>query len=370
MGTPPPTLPTVELAGDVLGEPLTAGADLGGSRRSLVVRCTRADGTSVVVKAYPADGHPAFVRECTGLREIPGTPRLLAVAAAERVLVMEDLGSAPTLADLLLGDDRDAAWTGARTWAHALGGLLASTRDRAGRVAAELDAAGLTDADTPAALRAGLDRLTALGGGTPGLPSPPAGSALTRDTDRLVATLARDAAVTRGLAAVTPGDTCPDNAMRTGRGWRFLDAEGATVQHLALDAAYTLLPFATCWCVFEPPPGFTDDLLASFEDGLGDRALTSSAGWGPMLDAACAGWVLAMTGWLMDGALEDRPRIGPGGVPSPTYRQLVAGRWGWTAERVATTFPALADAFARAAAWARRAWGDDASGPAPYPAFR
>ncbi|NCT91046.1 hypothetical protein GXB85_08810 [Cellulomonas sp. APG4] len=369
MGTLPPTLPTVELAGDLLGEPLTAGAHLGGSQRSLVLRCTRTDGTSVVVKAYPADGRTSFLRERTGLREIPGTPRLLGADHAERVLVMEDLGSAPTLADLLLGEDRDAAWAGARTWAHALGALLGGTRGAARRVAAELDGAGLHDADTPAALSTGLARLTALGDGTTGLPPAPREAALARDTQTLLAALDRDVALAHGLAAVTPGDTCPDNAMRTPHGWRFLDAEGATVQHVALDAAYTLLPFATCWCVFDPPPGLADDLLAGFERGLDEPGLTSSDAWRPMLDAACGAWVLAMTGWLVDGALEDRPRIGPAGLPSPTYRQLVATRWAWTAERVASTLPAVADACARGAAWARRTWGEDALRLAPYPAL-
>ncbi|WP_036969663.1 hypothetical protein, partial [Promicromonospora kroppenstedtii] len=114
---------------------LTDPVDLGGSARSQVLRCRveRAgddrpapSGTrqhlppTVIVKRFLSDAG-AFVRETVGLDVCPGTPTLLAQDQANGLIVMSDLGVLPTLADLLLGDDRDAAWDGARSWARALG---------------------------------------------------------------------------------------------------------------------------------------------------------------------------------------------------------------------------------------------------------
>ena len=58
-------------------------------------------------------------------------------------------------------------------------------------------------------------------------------------------------------AVVTPGDFCPDNVIFTGAGPRFVDLEGSSVHHLAMDAAYAATPFGTCWCLFDAPAGFT-----------------------------------------------------------------------------------------------------------------
>ena len=141
----------------------------------------------------------------------------------------------------------------------------------------------------------------------------PADRALDAELD-LIATLDhRDPA----SDVVSPTDTCPDNAIRTADGWRFVDLEGATVHHAAYDAAYAAMPFSTCWCVFDPPPGFTDQLLDRFTATLGTHLpdLVREPGWTRSVDLASAAWILAMTGWLLFGADEDRPRVGPPGVP-------------------------------------------------------
>ena len=95
------------------------------------------------------------------------------------------------------------------------------------------------------------------------------------------------------------------------------------MHHAAYDAAYAAMPFSTCWCVFDPPPGFTDQLLARFTATLGTHLpdLVREPGWTRAVDLASASWILAMTGWLLFGADEDRPRVGPPGLPSPSYRQ-------------------------------------------------
>ncbi|WP_285100452.1 hypothetical protein [Promicromonospora sp. MEB111] len=343
------------------GVRLTDPVDLGGSARSQVLRC-RVDGAepgaprTVIVKRFLSDDG-AFVRETVGLDLCPGTPALLAQDPEHHLIVMSDLGDLPTLADLLLGDDRDAAWDGARTWARALGRTTGGSRGRVAEARGRLAAAEPWDAD--ADLRAGLDRLLDVPG-----------------------TAARRAAVEAELAAaqhlrtpgtaaiVTPTDTCPDNAVLGPDGWRFLDLEGTDVQHAAFVAAYGLLPFATCWCVFDPPPGLTDMLLTELTAGLADHApdIVAGPGWDTSVRQACAIYLVLVTGWLWKSTLAGRELVGPAGR-SPSYRQLMVSRWRWGALNLRDDLPALAAAFGDAAAWALDTWGLEVE-PTGYRAFR
>lgn len=363
---------TVRLAAAALGRRLTEPVDLGGSQRSRVLRCRDEAGGTVVVKQFHVAGSE-FLRESVGLSLLGPTPRLLAADERQRVLVMSDLGDGlPTLADLLLGADREAAWEGARSWAHDLGRAVGAShavaqeaRERIGRGTA----GGPAHWDAAADLHRGLARLSSL------VPAAGDGEAVVPRAVEAelsgVATLLdpRDAAV------VWPTDTCPDNAVLVtdpaggGPAWRFLDLEGTDVNHPALAAAYTLLPFATCWCVYDPPPGLTDDLLAAFTAGLAAHLprVAGSPDWPAQVRLACAAYVVLMTGWLFDGAERARPSVGPAGR-SPSYRQLVVSRWRWGAANLRADLPELARMLTAAQQWAVRAWGPDAE-TAGYPAF-
>lgn len=344
---------TLRLASVALGTPVTDAHPLGGSTRSEVLRCRVPTGT-VVVKRYPDGSSVAFAREVAGLAALDHTPELLAVDRVHGLIVMSDLGTGPTLADLLLGDDRDAAWAGALEWVEALADTLG--RSRGATFALDLAA------DEPsAAARTGARMLL---DDVLGLPADPE---LDAELE-LIATLDhRDPA----SDVFSPTDTCPDNAIRTADGWRFVDLEGAAVHHAAFDAAYAAMPFSTCWCVFDPPPGFTDRLLDRFTATLGAHLpdLVREPGWTRSVDLASAAWILAMTGWLLFGADEDRPRVGPPGVPSPSYRQLLTTRWRWGAVRLRSTLPAVAGLLGAAATWADDEWGASAAPVGPYRAF-
>ncbi len=386
--TPVPDLDeTLALAGVALGAALAEPEPLGGSTRSLVVRArvvaglttdrldttraaAHAPGSTVVVKRFldgpGAHGLP-FEHEVAGLLTLDRTPVLLAVDEAHRLLVMSDVGDGPTLADLLLGTDRDAAWQGALSWATALGELAGASGQHVERFSSELAARGVVRGwDLDADARAGVHRLVGA------LPTP---TDLARDPlDATLAFLHDDLEALASLRApgsavvVSPGDTCPDNAVLTPAGWVFLDLEDTTAHPPALDAAYTLMPFSTCWCVFDPPPGLTDELLAAFTTGLGRHlpdAVVEPA-WNRDVLVACAGWILAMTGWLLEGAIEGRPRVGPEGR-SPSYRQLVLSRWRWGAEHLRDVTPGIAALLSDGVAWAEREWGPSPSGG--YPAF-
>jgi hypothetical protein len=342
--------------------------DLGGSARSRVFRCavelateqrSGADDqlpSTVVVKHFVSDDG-AFVRESTGLELCPRTPRLLAHDQDHHLLVMSDLGDLPTLADLLLGDDRDAAWDGARTWARALGRATGASRDRVAEARHLLADADPWDAD--ADLRSGVDRLLEV-------------TTATGARDAIAAELASTRHLrTPGPAAIlSPTDTCPDNALLGPDGWWFLDLEGTDVEHAAFAASYALLPFATCWCVFDPPPGLTDTLFAEFSGGLAEEApdIVADTGWELAVRQASAVYLVLVTGWLWNSTLQGRPSVGPEGR-SPSYRQLMVSRWRWGALNLRDDFPALASAMADAAAWALEAWGLDVE-PTGYRAFR
>jgi len=378
---------TLALAGIALGAALAEPEPLGGSTRSLVVRArvvagltddrldtTRAaahvPGSTVVVKRFldgPGVHGLPFEHEVAGLLTLDHTPVLLAVDEAHRLIVMSDVGDGPTLADLLLGSDRDAAWQGAHDWATALGELAGASGRHVERFSAELAARGVVKGwDLDADARAGVRRLVDALPTPTGLAREPLDAMLAFVHDDLEAVASLRAA---GLpAVVSPGDTCPDNAVRTPAGWVFLDLEDTNVHHPALDAAYTLMPFSTCWCVFDPPTGLTDGLLAAFTTGLRRHrpdAVVEPA-WTRDVLLACAGWILAMTGWLLDGAVADRPRVGPEGR-SPSYRQLMTSRWRWGAEHLRDVTPSIATVLSDAVAWAEREWGPTPSGG--YPAF-
>lgn len=347
-------------AGDAVA--LADPRDLGGSDRSVVLRCTWGD-RDVVVKHYlpgedaaqEQDARSRFVREVAGLRSFASAPDLLAVDDDAHLLVMSDLGTWPTLADLLLGADRDAAWEGAVSWARALGELLGASRERLPAFAetvARVDTG--PDWDAVGAVRDGLGKIAALLGEEPGA----------QDEIAQMAPLFERS----DMDVVSPTDTCPDNALLTPDGWRFLDLEGATVHHSAIDAAYMLLPFASCWCVYEPPAVLTATLLETFTAELA-RFVPEVDGpvWRREVDLACGAWILASTTWLLDGAVADRPRVGPEGR-SPSFRQLVAQRWRWGAANLATTLPDVAALLRRASGWAVAEWGSTIDLPG-YPAF-
>lgn len=363
---------TVALAEGALGRRLTDPVDLGGSRRSRVLRCdvgealpgasrdALPDGTKTVIVKQFLGRAPEFGRESVGLAVLDRTPELYARDPANHLLVMSDLGDLPTLADLLLGDDRERAWQGARAWARALGELVGRSRPAVGdaraRLAADLAADELWDLQTVISL--GLDKLAEA-----------AGDRL--DRPAVEAELASIGGLTDpGEAAVVwPGDTCPDNAVVGTEGWLFLDLEGTGVEHASAVAAYTVLPFASCWCVFDPPAGLTDDLLAEFTEGLAVHApqLAGDPAWPVQVRQACAVYSVLAGFWFLDSAREGRANVGPAGR-SPSYRQILGYRWRWGALNLRDDFPALAAALGGAAAWASETWGPEAE-IGGYPAF-
>jgi hypothetical protein len=341
-----------------LGRPLGGGVPLDGSDRSAVLRCADSAGGTVIVKTYPADedGAASFAAEAAGLALTGGAglgPRLLAAGRDTLTVVMSDLGSAPSLADLLLGGDRAVAGAALLDWAAALGELAAAGHGRAGEHAALL--AEYLDGRAPFRLADALARRIAAAPERAAL----AGARLAgprRSGARLLAGgdaggLAAELAEITGLVrsaeypAFSPGDVCPDNSLLTPAGVRFVDHETAGYDSVFLTAAYLRMPFSSCWCAFSLPPG-----LAARAESAYRAAVTrlypemgDDGRWQRGVRLAVAAWTLHAMGWLLARALQgNEPLDDLRTAPRP--RTLMRFRWRMLAAELeqAGELPALA----------------------------
>ncbi|GIH77522.1 hypothetical protein Plo01_39510 [Planobispora longispora] len=348
-------------AGNLLGTELSTPVDLGGSRRSTVLRCRTAGGGSVIVKSFSDDprGLRGFVSEAAGLSLGLAGPELLGVDTDVPLVVMADLGDAPSLADVLLGEDPEAAEEGLLTWARGLGRLAAGSVRR----------------------RADLARLwTRYGNGTPSWEDEPW---LERSATALLAQLAEaGVAAPPGLAgelaeirtvvekeypAFTPGDTCADNNLLTPEGLRLIDFESACFQSVFLTAAYCRMPFATCWCVFRIPAGLAEEVESTFraEVVTAYPALAEDAVWQAGMRRAIAVWTTFMTAHMLPRAAEDGP-MHRTRRPVPTRRQVLRHRWE-TAGAI-EEYPAFAETMRLLLREVAGRWEDTPPLPV-YPAF-
>lgn len=348
-------------ASALLGRQLTDPVDLGGSSRSSVLRCRTAAGGTVIVKAFTdaAESRRAFTAEAAGLALDLGGPELLAVDRDFPLLVMEDLGTAPTLADLLLGTDPKAAERGLLEWARGLGRLSAAGASR----------------------RAEFEQLWARY--DQGLPSWEHEPWITRNAAELPGVLAAAGVEPApGLAAelarigtaggerypgFTPGDTCPDNNLLTAEGLRLIDFEAACFLSVFLTAAYCRMPFATCWCVFRPPPDLAAEVERTFraEVVASYPELAEEACWQQGMAEALAVWTVDLTVSLLPRALPEDAPMHRTRRPVPTRRQLLSHRWAMAA--ALPGLPALGETMERLCTTVAADWNTP---PLPgYPAF-
>jgi Ser/Thr protein kinase RdoA (MazF antagonist) len=308
--------------------------------RAHVVRVTTADGRSAVVKR-PGDGprgrwgaasHGIAVEQAglEHLAAMPGAPvpALLGGDGDLAVIVLEDLAVERTMAGSLLGDDPERAWADVVALGAALGAVHGWSIGRADAFAALRAAHGVARpertwwGDVFRAERTpfldALDRLR-LGGTT-------TASVLEGEFDAL------DTALAGGRwRGFVHGDPCPDNAVVAGR-VRLLDLERCSPGSIALDAAYLLAPFPSCWCFGRVPQDLAGAALAAHRRALADHGIVLGEGWDVAVAAALGAWVV-VRGSQAAESLDDAGR------PSV---------WGTTTLR--PRFLSWADAFAAAPA--------------------
>src|SRR5215470_1218795 len=356
--------------------------DLGGAERSVVLRVRVAENPfslprTLVLKRSIAtvndgDADP-FAHEAASCRLLtavqpadPVGPELIAHDPGNRLLVMEDLGRAATLAEKLLGSDPRAAERGLLAWARSLGRLHAVTAGREadfGALMRRLGARTWHDPVAPDARRA-LAELPDLLASELSVVTPEATAERVRATARLLGG--------PGYRAFSPSDLCPDNNLITSRGARFLDFEWGCIRDVTLDVAYIRVPFPSCWCVFGLPMGMSDAMLAAWRAEIADvwPALTDDDVLMPRLTDAQLLWTWLSTWWLMPrGGEPDRPIAFDESI-SPRRGHALVDRWERLAAACLPHEPALAEHADAVAAALRTRFDVPTPALLPFPAFR
>ena len=327
-------------AGTLLG-PVELVGDLTFSSKATVARL-RVPGGGTVVAKQPRD--PAtYRRELEALRTLPESVRPALLACGGGVFVLEDLGPGPSLADLLLGDDPEAAERALLGWAATLGEALRATLGHGQGPAPEDLGDGAAELRQ---LAAELD-----------VPVP-------RGLDDDVALIASTLAAPGPWLAFCPSDTCPDNNRVLADGSvRLFDFEGAEWRHAALEAAYCRAPFCTCWCVARLPEGMTGRMEAAFVDRLAPPDARAFVATVPL---AAVSYTLASFDWFRRRfVVEDLPpglrRVMPCAGRQYVYERLVA-------VAALPQVPVLAGVAGGLAARIADRWPDATAMPL-YPAF-
>ena len=360
----------IAAASAAVGFELTEPVSLASSGRSVVLRCKSPGKGSVVLKSYPAtaEGTGSFAAESAGLEFTAGLgvgPDLLAADSRHRLIVMSDLGDAPSLADLLLGKSRADAARALLSWGRTCGELAARTAGRQ-REYARLLAFRAAEEPANAGDAHWLERRIWEMPGLLGRLSIEAQGPLDEEL-RDLASLLRPGK----YDVFSPGDICPDNNLITTRGVRFIDFENAEFHSVFLDAAYLRMPFSTCWCVLRLPAKIAKSAEAEYRGqvSLIIPELVGDEIWQTGVRRAMAAWTLHATAHLLSASVTTDASVNPEADTAPTRRQLLTYRWQRLSEELdrAGELPAIS-ALMRVLLARTQSWR---ATPLPtYPAFR
>jgi hypothetical protein len=348
--------PVLRRVGELLGSSIQRSETLQ-ENRWIVARCTIGAGTVIVKQVRTRrfdfangvpEGHVArFASERGALEFFAGddelaahVPRLLASDEEFGLVVLEDLGTIPTLAHLVLGDDPRRARTALFEYARLLGRFARQSMPRvdaftapkahAEHFALEQTRASFDDLELPDGARDEMS--TAL-------------DLLTRDTRWFT---------------VGPADACPDNVLVAPERMYLLDFEGAARYHAVLDAGSLAIPFPSCWCHDAFSPGLRDDLVAVHRDALGRPAAA--------YDAALAASTITWNTWTIQrwlpGARRAEFSMPTAGLATIRQRVRAAAQ-----DLAAGTAPALATWAAALEADLAAAWGPETARRPAYPAI-
>lgn len=203
---------------------------------SYVFRCTllqssRSAAPETVIVRVPREG--TALSEATGLNNEQAAlnyltaigsslaPRLLAGSAAVGFLVTEDLGADPSLLDLFLGENLEAALQGSLVFARGLGRLHAQTAGPPQGCGAALPVVGVRVAEYWTQVQDAVVQL--------GLPVP---HGVDRDIEAIVHLLAEPG----NCLSLSCGDPSVVNCKVSSGSVRFFDFERACVRHALIDA--------------------------------------------------------------------------------------------------------------------------------------
>ena len=287
-------------------------------------------------------------------------PRFLA-GGAGGFLVTEDLGSGPSLLDLLLGRDAEAAGRGMIAFAHGLGTFHAQTARRPENLQAALPVSSIPLAEHWESAQNAAAFL--------GLPAP---AQVDGDIEALAGLLAEP-----GRLALSSGDASAVNCKVFGDEVRFFDFEDACFRHPLVDAAVLRYPSPTGAPFWRLPPALTLLAEAAYRAARPDFR-GDDRHYGRGLAASCAAWtILRLARLPRVDAGPDRdgwtllPPDWSGPAPTRSRRgQLVATLETCRASlRRADAFGALAGWFDRLEDALRGRWPEAAEPHPLFPAF-
>jgi hypothetical protein len=211
---------------------------------------------------------------------------------------MADLGATGNVLNALTGDSSAAAEEAVLGWAHAVGSFHAATVGRRDQFDAVRKHLGpIEDNTVPPNYGAAFADMCAK-----------VGVQISTDAEAEgdgVASIPYD----RGpFDALTPGDTCLDNNMRTSSGWKLLDFEFARFRNALLDVSYLRSLLPTCWGVGRIPIGLIQQAEALYLETLKPACpeAADSLLFSRELVEACAYWVAEpFVKWFMPKALDE-----------------------------------------------------------------
>ena len=109
-----------------------------------------------------------------------------------------------------------------------------------------------------------------------------------------------------GYVGLVHSDLCPDNTHIADGNCRIIDFETSGWGPVALDVAYLLAPFPSCWCFASLPAEVADPALAAYRDQVTSAGMELGPDWEDALTAALAGWVVARGARIGRALEEDR----------------------------------------------------------------
>lgn len=209
--------------------------DLGGSGPAIVLRVRAVQNPFALPKTMVIKQVPAIGSDASVLREVvsyqfansltskhrPG-PELVAYDLAHRLIVLTDLGSAPTMSELLADADHTAMSHALLAWAQALGRMHVATVGREGDFAALLRRIDVKRVAVGASRHRSGGRAAMVP--TAGILREIVGVAVPQSMlDGLQQTA--DLFDKGGVRAFSPSEVAPDNILVTEHGVRILDYE-------------------------------------------------------------------------------------------------------------------------------------------------
>jgi Ser/Thr protein kinase RdoA (MazF antagonist) len=238
-----------------------------GPDRSVVMK-KRAEGDTFGVEL-------AALEHLNGMPE-PVAPRLLGADGEAGILLIEDLGPGPSLADSLLTGDRSRVRADLVSYAEALGSIHAWSIGRPGDPRLEAP-------PWPGAVARGKDAFLAAAAAL-GLATAGAGTEIGQLSLILNET---------GYHGLVHGDPCPDNVRFLDGRCRVFDFEHSGWGAVVLDASFLLAPFPSCWCFGRLPASVAAPAMSAYRGRLQAAGIELGPSWDAAMTAALGAWIVA-----------------------------------------------------------------------------